>query len=245
MREQIENAINIIKELDVQGCITGSCLLDYYEGQDVDIFVYSETDLNQLLFFMLYTPMFQILDPLEKHKFEEYTKKGKSSLQKLGLITIKFKYNLCVDINIVYKKNKNSIFDVLTSFDLDIISQGYDIKTGRTLSLRETTGMNGTWNRWNKSFYSPDMWDTKRILRQFDRIIKYTNRGYNLSSVTDKYIEIVEEMLQIENFYKTERGTEFFERVNKEFTLVLDVLKVYKKEGIISQEGLTTLKTLI
>ena len=41
MKQQVENAIKWIKEQPIQGCITGSCLLDYFEGADVDVFVYN------------------------------------------------------------------------------------------------------------------------------------------------------------------------------------------------------------
>ena len=43
MREQIDNAIALIKQQDINGCITGSCLLDYFQGQDIDIFVYDKS----------------------------------------------------------------------------------------------------------------------------------------------------------------------------------------------------------
>jgi len=43
MREQIQDAITLLKKQDVDGCITGSCLLDYFEGQDIDLFTYSKS----------------------------------------------------------------------------------------------------------------------------------------------------------------------------------------------------------
>ena len=139
--------------------------------------------------------MFTILDPLEKYKFEEYINKGKSSLHKIGLITIKFKYNLCVDVNVVFRKTNYNVFDVISNFDISLICKGYDIKTGKTLDLSEYNGDKvGTWNKWNKSYYQPDIWDTKRLMRQFSRVAKYEERGYDLISVTDKGIGIPPEM---------------------------------------------------
>lgn len=245
MKEQINNCIELLKKTDIEGCITGSCLLDYFEGQDIDLFTYSKSSFTKLLFYMYYDPMFTILDPLEKHKLEEYINNDKSSLEQLGLITIKFKYNLCVDVNIIFKKHQTNVFSVISAFDLDIIATGYDIKTGKTISLRETTGLNGTWNVWNKNFYSRDFWSTKRLLRQWERVIKYTERGYDLSSVTDKYIEIVEEIIQSENFYKTEKGTKYFEDNIETFEVVLKILQEWKKNKSISPAELLTLKTLV
>lgn len=246
MKEHIDNALKILKEQDVEGCITGSCLLDYFEGQDVDVFMYNESSFNQLLFFMHYNPMFQILDPLELHKFNNYIKNNDSSLKNLGLITIKFKYNLLVDINVIFKKFNKNLFDVISNFDLDIIATGYDIKTGKTLSLRETTGMTGTWNKWNNSFYKEgDFWSVKRLLRQFERVIKYTQRGYDLTSVTDKYLEIVENVIKLENFYKSTKGVAFFEANIKQFEIVFEILKDWKKHQTMTNDQLLVLKTLI
>lgn len=245
MKSHIEDAITILKNLEINGCITGSCLLDYFEGQDVDLFVYDKSSFNKLLFFMHYNPMFTILDPLEQHKFDDYINNDKSSLEQLGLITIKFKYNLLVDINVIFKKFHKNCFDVLSNFDLDIITTGYDIKTGKTLSLRESTGNQGTWNKWNNSFYKPDFWSTKRLLRQFERVVKYTNRGYDLSSVTDKYIELVENIISTENFYKSEKGLKYFEDTIEQFEVVLKILKAWKKDLIMTPEQQLILKTLI
>ena len=74
MKENIEKAIAWLKEQPVKGCITGSCLLGYFEGenQDIDLFVYDEKSFNKILFAMYHNDLFQILDPLEKWKFEQY-----------------------------------------------------------------------------------------------------------------------------------------------------------------------------
>lgn len=245
MKKQIKSVIQLLKKQNIDGCITGSCLLDYFKGQDVDVFVYNKSSFNKLLFFMYYNSMFQILDPLEKHKFEEYIDHDKSSLKKIGLITIKFKYNTCIDVNITYKEFHHNLFDVISNFDLDIIARGYDIKTKQELNLRQSTGKKGTWNRWNKSFYSSDIWSIKRLLRQFERVVKYTERGYDLTSVTDKYIELVKDILSKENIYKTERGTKFFEDTTQQFEIVLKVLQTWKKKKKMSPEEILILKTLI
>lgn len=245
MKEQIDNAVTILKGLDINGCITGSVLLDYFEGADIDVFVYDKSSFNKLLFFMHYNPMFTILDKLELHKFNEYINEDKSSLDSIGLISIKFKYNLCIDVNVVFKKFHKNIFDVLSNFDLDIIANGYDIKTGNYLSLRTTTGLEGTWNRWNTSYYKCNLWSCKRLLRQFSRVVKYTERGYNLETVTDKYISLIEEILSLDNIYKTEKGSLFYEKTQKEFEIVLKILQVWKVEKKMSPENLMVLQTLI
>lgn len=194
---------------------------------------------------MYYDKRFTVLDKLEEHKLLEYINTNKSSYDTIGLITIKFYYNLSVPVNIILKKSQRNLFDVISNFDIDLIAVGYDIKTGKTLNLRESVGKNVTWNRWNKSFYQIDFWSTKRLLRQFQRIIKYTDRGYNLNEVTDKYISILKEIIKIENFYHTEKGKTYFNENIEQFKKVLAILKVYRKEGVISKESLDVLNTLI
>ena len=220
-------------------------MLDYFEGQDVDIFCYDKQSFIELLYFMKYNSLFQLLDPLEKHKFNDFIKNDRSSLKSIGLITVKFKYNLCVDANVTFKERQSNIFSVLSNFDMDIIAQGYDIKTGKTLNLRESTGMVGTWNRWNPAFFKGDQWSCKRILRQFSRIVKYTERNYDLSSVTTKYISLVEENINKDNFYRTEKGTKFFEDTKEQFTVVLKILKEWEKTLKMNPADLLILQTLI
>ena len=50
MKEQINNALTFLKEQDIDACITGSVMLDYFEGQDIDVFCYSESSMTKLLY---------------------------------------------------------------------------------------------------------------------------------------------------------------------------------------------------
>lgn len=248
MKQQFENAINIIKEQkDISACIAGSSMLGFQEGwnQDIDVFCYNEQSFTALLYFMHYNSLFTILDLLEKHKFEDYTKNNRSSLQSLNLITIKFTYNLCITVNIVYKKFNKNIFDVLSSFDCDLIAQGYCLETKQNLSLRQSTEMNGSWNKFNISFYKSDFWSIKRLLRQFERIVKYTQRGYDLSEVTDKYIELVQLNISTENIYKSDKGTKYHNDTIEQFEIVLKILLEWKRTLKIDVVSLLTLKTII
>jgi hypothetical protein len=245
MKEQVDLAIELIKKQEIDGCITGSCLAGYWADQDVDVFLYTKASFDKILYYMYYNPMFQVLDPLEKHKLEEYINEGKSSLKKIGLITIKFKYNLCVDVNIIYKEYQHTVFDILANFDIDLIAKGYDIRTKQVLDLRQSKDLKVTWNRWNTSFYKSDFWSTRRLLRQFERVIKYTERGFDLSEVTDKYIELVEDILKKEDIYKTERGHKFYEDTMEQFEVVLKILKEWKSTNTIGEAEKLVLKTLI
>lgn len=246
MKEQIENAITFLKETDVAACITGSCMLDYFEGADIDIFTYNEGAFNKLLYCLFYNPQFLIVEPLEQWKFEEFSKKGHSSLDKFGLVSIKFKYNMCVDINVIFKKYNKTPFDVIASFDMDIVCKAYDIQTKKELDLREYLGDKvATWNKWNKMFYTNDTWDTWRLMRQFERCIKYHDRGYDVTAVVDKYIDICKRLLSKENVFKSDKGTAHYEKVVQETELILQILETWKETKTISPEDLQIIKTII
>lgn len=203
MKEIVEEAINWVKSQDVQGCITGSALLDYFEGQDIDVFTYNEAAFTKLIYSMHFNPMFQLIEPIEKWKFEEFTSKKQSSLKKLGLITIKFKYNLAVDVNVIFKLKDTNLFNVISSFDLDIICKGYDLQTKQMLDLSQNDGKNAHWNKWNMAYYAEDVWTINRLLRQFERCIKYYKRGYNTDPAVEKYIELLDRVIDYHNIFNS------------------------------------------
>lgn len=221
MKENINQVIEWLKEQPIKGCITGSCLLDYFEGQDVDIFVYDEKSFTKLLFAMYHNDMFTILDPLEKWKFEQYINKNQDSFYKFGLVTIKFTYNTCVPVNIVLKKHCKNIFSVMSSFDMDIIAKGYDIETKQFLDLSENKGDKViTWNKWNTAFYSDEIWQINRILRQLERCFKYYKRGYDVDNVVRKYIELIGKLQDFTNIFSSENFNNKL-KVTQENTLIV------------------------
>ena len=152
MKEQINNAVDWLKEQPVKGCITGSCLLEYFEGQDVDCFLYDEKSFNELCFAMHHSALFTQTVPLEKWKWDQYRTRNNSTFYKFGLITIKFTYNTCVEVNVILKKEARDVFAVMSSFDLDIICKGYDIQTKKYLDLSKRETVAGSEFDFKKGF---------------------------------------------------------------------------------------------
>jgi hypothetical protein len=245
MKDIINKAIDWLKEQDIDGCITGSALLDYYEGQDIDLFVYNESSFTKILYGMKHNPMFQLLEPIEQWKFKEWTNNKKSSLEKLGLITIKFKYNLAVDVNVIYKKKDTSIFNVISSFDLDIISKGYDIKTKQTLDLSQNDGKTAHWNKWNTSFYADDIWTISRLLRQFERCIKYHRRGYNTDLLVEKYIELLDKLIEYHNIFNSVNFDEKLVIMKANGKILKAILTLWLEKHELSDEELVLLQSKI
>ena len=246
MKENINTVIEWLKEQPIKGCITGSCLLDYFEGQDVDIFVYDEKSFTKLLFSMYHNKMFTILDPLEKWKFEQYIDKNNSTFFKFGLVTIKFMYNTCVPVNIVLKKNCSNVFSVISSFDLDIICKGYDIETKQYMDLSQNReGKVATWNKWNTAFYSSDIWQINRILRQLERCFKYYKRGYNVDEVITKYIELIGRLQEYTNIFDSDNFSAKLKITKQNTIIVKQICELWLKEHKITDEQLELLTTKI
>jgi hypothetical protein len=67
MKEQISNAVEFLK-VNVHGCITGSCLLGYFEGQDVDVFLYMRELLISSFYCYIttYVPDYRAIRAMEK-----------------------------------------------------------------------------------------------------------------------------------------------------------------------------------
>lgn len=245
MKEQINKAIEWLKEQDIDGCITGSALLDYFEGQDIDLFVYNESSFTKLLYSMYFNPMFQLLEPIEIWKFKEWTNNKKSSLEKLGLVTIKFKYNLAVDVNVIYKKKDTSIFNVLNSFDLDIICKGYDIKTKQYLDLSQNDGKIVHWNKWNLSFYGENIWTINRLLRQWERCVKYHKRGYNTDLVTKKYIELIDKLIAYNNIFNSANFDEKLVIMKENANILKQIMLIWLDKHELTEEELKLLQQKI
>ena len=246
MKEHIDSAIAFLKEQPIKGCITGSCLLGYFEGQDIDTFCYDEKSFTKLLFAMHHNNMFQILDPLEQWKFDQYIDKNYDNYAKMGLVTIKFTYNTCIPINIILKKKATDIFSVLSSFDMDIICKGYDIETKQFLDLSENGDTKvATWNKWNTAFYTSEVWQINKILRQLERVFKYHKRGYNMDALVLKYIDLIDKIQIFTDIFTSLNYSEKL-KINKSNTKILrQICVVWLETHEITEAQLELLHTKI
>jgi len=246
MKEQINNAIKWVKEQPIRGCITGSCLLDYFPDQDIDVFTYDEKSFQKILFAMYHNDMFTILDPIENWKFQQYIDKPYDNFQKFGLTTIKFTYNTCVDVNVIVKKKAKDIFSVLSSFDLDIISKGYDIETKQYLDLSQgLPDKVATWNKWNTTYYSDEIWAMSRILRQLTRCFKYHKRGYNTDAIVLKYIELLNKLQEYESIFSSENFNDKLKITQENTIIIKQLCEMWLKTHTISDEQIKLLEIKI
>lgn len=246
MEEHVKYIIEYLKKQPIKGCITGSCLLGYFEGQDVDLFVYDEKSFNKILFNLYYNKDFLILDPLEQWKLDQFLNKEYNNKASFGITTIKFVYNTCIPVNITLKKSCSNIFAVLSSFDLDIICKGYDIQTRQYLDLSEgLPDKQATWNKWNVNFYDPELWQISRILRQLQRVIKYYKRGYNTDAVCVKYIELIDEVQKFQNIFNSNDFSEKLKIRKSNTKIVKQICEKWLEIHEITDEQLELLKEKI
>jgi hypothetical protein len=245
MKEQINSAIEWIKNQDVEGCITGSCLLEYFEGQDIDVFCYSLKSFTELYYAMYHNPMFCMIDKLELWKAEQFRTRESfdGNKHKGGVTTLKFMYNTCVPVNIVLKRNCDNIFSVISSFDLDIICKGFDLKTKQYLDLTNSPGKIASWNKWNPKYSNTEVWSISRILRQLDRCFKYHKRGYNTDAVVIKYISLIDELLEFESIFNSENYNEKLEITKQNTKIVRQICELWLETHEITDEQLALLQT--
>lgn len=232
LSRKIEIALDEVKKMPVDGCITGSVWLEKYDPElwastpDIDLFVYSEHDLFEAITYARYAMDMTPGTGTERSKLQEETKirilKKSGINRKYGISTFKF-YESGVILNISYKMSKvnghwsplSSVFDVLRSFDMDIVMQGYDIESHSFIDLRMNDGLVAHPNPLRE--FDCTTWGISKWIRQFDRVIKYYDRGYDTRPVAEFYIRMIDECLKTGSIFDSEQSQKTFESYVPEF----------------------------
>lgn len=232
-KEKIKATIELVKSLPIDGCITGSIWLDKYDPvcwgdtkPDIDVFVFSESDLMAAINIAMYalkmtpgtgTPRSQ---QQEEWKIEMFRNSGLN--YKIGVTTYKFFYDGII-LNFTYKQKKHqgkwipltTTSEVLASFDMSIVMQGYDIKNHVFYDLR--TGDP------NVAYPNPlrdhncVMWTVSKWIRQFDRVVKYYNRGYDTRPMARFYLKMIDECIEAGCLFDSEESQAAFASFSEEF----------------------------
>lgn len=248
MKEIQLELIKYLKSLEIKGCITGSALLpEYFENSDVDLFLYDKASFIKTYYTLRLNNMFTILDALELWKAQMIENKDFfDNKHKGGVTTIKFTYNTCMEVNIIFKSNCNNIFSTLASFDLDIICKGYDIQTKQYLDLSENKETKiATWNKWNTAFYSEEVWQISRILRQLERCFKYHRRGYDTDNIVIKYISLIDKLQNFVNIFSSNNFDEKLKITKENTKIVKQICEVWLTTHEISDKQIEKIKELI
>lgn len=237
LTEKIHETIDLLAGSGINGCVTGSSMIpdvDFDEWDsvpDVDVFVYTEDELMYALTLMMFKHGFELLEGGEDWKFGRLRKTGIN--RSMPLSTMKVTKDGVI-VNLTYKKGKNNLFNVLSSFDMSIIMVGMDIPTKVKLDLRKGwNGMvmddpNGVWSPSTKiakpnplRVQDVDMYTVEMWVRQFDRVIKYWNRGFDTRPMAEFYIELINGVIEKGQLFHTEKS----ERAYQEFVTTYEPLR--------------------
>ena len=242
INEDIQKTIDLLKTSDINGCITGSSMIgaDYDTWEripDVDLFVYNE---KQLLHAVDKLMMVYDYNPATKGEAWKIERIGNRNTQKhMALQTVKLKRNDSdVIINVSWKDKRDNLFAVLSSFDMSIIMIGYDIPNKVHLDLR--VGWPGmvvedVYGKWSKSVnvavpnplrkQDTDMYGTKMWVRQFDRCIKYWDRGFDTRPMAEFYIGLINKVIEDGQLFESEASEEAYQAFCDEFVPVRENMK--------------------
>ena len=230
--ETVAHAIELIKMLPIDGCITGSCLMDGFDPDgwctepDIDIFVFGEDELVHAIDLAQYALCMTPGSGTDRSRKQEEWKLErlrKSGLNyKIGITTYKF-YCMGVIINITFKQRKYHgrwvpILDtpgILQSFDMSIVMQGYDIRNHVFYDMRIGDPMVAIPNPLRD--HDCVMWTVAKWVRQFDRVVKYYNRGFDTRPMAKFYLDMIDECIAAGCLFDSEESHEAFETFSQEF----------------------------
>jgi hypothetical protein len=231
-KDKIKVAIDVIKCLPIDGCITGSCLLPGFDPDgwgttpDVDVFVFGENELVSAVEIARHALKMTPGSGTERSRKQEEWKlarlKQAGLNHKIGITTYKF-YHDGVILNLTFKQRKFHgrwipILDtpgVLQSFDMSIVMQGYDIKHHVLYDMRVGDP--------NVAIPNPlrdhdcVMWTVAKWVRQFDRVVKYYNRGFDTRPMARFYLDMIDECISAGCLFDSEESQEAFENFSSEF----------------------------
>jgi hypothetical protein len=126
---------------------------------------------------------------------------------------------------------------------MDIICKAYDTYLEKELDLTDgsTKTRVASWNRWNSNFYSSELWQISRILRQLTRVIKYHKRGYNTDALVLKYIELIDEVQKFQNIFNSDNFSEKLKIRKSNTKIVKKICEKWLETHEISDEQLELL----
>jgi hypothetical protein len=219
----INNIIEELKQAPIDACITGSCLLEddfsnWEEEPDVDIFAFNEAKYVQAVQWLLdhgyafgnmkdknKTP------DIEVWKWQMFLDKGPD--KKWDVTTIYLAKNgVSCNVSLKYGRDCDGhrycitkASQIIESFDMNLTMIAYDIRRKKTIDLRDSCGMDkrvGVPNPYRDWDVTP--WKLKMWLRQWNRVIKYWNRGFDTRPMARFYKERIDEVLAMPDLFKPE-----------------------------------------
>ena len=249
LNEQIATAIQELKDSDIVGCISGSAMTNqdfetWASVPDVDLFVYEKTQMIYAADLLMMKLGYEPAHKREAWKLDRmrrgYDAARKGTQWKVS--TLKFVRDGLV-VNVTWKPGCDKLTNVLSSFDMSIIMIGYDIDKKVGLDLRcgwEGMVFDDDNHKWSDSpmvavpnplrsqkfeLYEVAMW-----VRQFDRVIKYWDRGFDTRPMAEFYIKAISEVIDAGSLFETEASIKAYEGFVSEFEPVREKMVTWLKD---------------
>jgi len=231
-KEKIAAAIELIKTLPINGCITGSCLMEGFDPDewgckpDIDVFVFSEVELVRAIDLAIYVlnmePGLGTVRSNEQETWKINRLRESGVNNKIGITTYKF-YDDGIVLNVTFKMSKvngrwvplTSTAQVLESFDMSIVMQGYDIKHRVHYDMRVGDPKVAEPNPLRD--HDCMMWTVAKWIRQFDRVVKYYNRGFDTRPMARFYIEMIDQCIKAGCLFDSDDSSKMFVEFSQEF----------------------------
>lgn len=233
LRDDIDAMQMRIMDTDIDGCITGSSLAENWDVDeaevkpDIDIFTYSPYAMVHAIDVLEYKlGLAPGGDEVSSDKGEAWkAKKMRTSGRGFGrdLATCKFTDGNVV-VNVSNRKGERSAMDVIARFDMSIVLQAYDIPSGSLIDMRcvqpkadlvdiiKSEGgdpMVAVPNPFRS--FDGATWEAKKWLRQWDRVIKYWNRGFDTRPMARFYSNMIKEVIDGGSLFKTEASKQAYQ----------------------------------
>ncbi len=251
LKEKISRLVEVVKTLPINGCITGSCFLPGFDPDawgstpDVDVFVYGEDDLVRAVTIAEHSLKMKPGTGSERSEKQERWKLDRlyqvGLNHKIGITTYKF-YADGVVLNFTFKQIKvhgrwvpiTNAPTVLISFDMSIVMQAYDIRSRVMFDLRPddvppTTAVPNPLRN-----HDCIMWNVAKWVRQFDRVVKYYNRGFDTRPMARFYLKMIDECMDAGCLFDSEESTTLFQDYSKEFlakrAVIADWLEAHEED---------------
>jgi hypothetical protein len=160
---------------------------------------------------------------------------------KIGVTTYKFSSDGII-LNFTYKMTKlkgrwEPVADapsVLKTFDMSIVLQAYDIASHIMYDMRpnDVPVMTAVPNPMRE--HDCVMWTVSKWVRQFDRVVKYYDRGYDTRPMAEFYLKMIDECIEAGCLFDSDESHEAFDMFSEEFlvkrAVIADWLEDHKED---------------
>lgn len=239
LKDKMDWLTEVVKGMSIAGCITGSYFLPGFDPDawgatpDVDVFVFGEKQLIHAVDLARYALKMTPGSGTERSKKQEEWKIKRlfenGLNHKIGVTTYKFCYDGVV-LNLTFKQMRHderwypvvTTPDVLRSFDMSIVMQGYDIQSHTMYDMRVGDPMVAIPNPTRKQDF--ELWTVQKWIRQFDRVVKYynrvdvsTGRNYDTRPMAEFYLKAIDGCISAGSLFDSEESKELFEEFKSEF----------------------------